>query len=113
VSRIEGNVPRLRAKSVHFVGYLPTSVQTKTTAPPGRRGLVLLAWRVVLTLPGLMFLRPFITDHYIFRPSERFHHRTPENVPLDLGNGVRHRLEPAVPTFDLLASLAVISVPLP
>jgi hypothetical protein len=23
VSRIEGNVPRLRAKSVHFVGYLP------------------------------------------------------------------------------------------
>ena len=23
MSRIEGNVPRLRAKSVHFVGYLP------------------------------------------------------------------------------------------
>jgi len=25
VSRIEGNVPRLRAKSVHFVGYLPAT----------------------------------------------------------------------------------------
>jgi len=25
VSRIEGNVPRLRAKSVHFVGYLPVA----------------------------------------------------------------------------------------
>jgi hypothetical protein len=28
VSRIEGNVPRLRAKSVHFVGYLPPVLET-------------------------------------------------------------------------------------
>jgi hypothetical protein len=30
VSRIEGNVPRLRAKSVHFVGYLPGTAENDT-----------------------------------------------------------------------------------
>src|SRR6266487_4578949 len=37
VSRIEGNVPRLRAKSVHFVGYLPPRTQ-KEAILEKRRG---------------------------------------------------------------------------